>query len=153
NGFWDDFVPVDEAIRYYNKVRTDHPETPIAMFFGDVGHPRASRRDEPAEVTLEGAWLDYYVRGVGSPPPRGVTAYRMTCPTTAPTAGPYRFPSYAAMQFGEIRLQDQQARVIQPTGTEDGPSLSEPLATSCTKVDASDNPATANYRTDPATEG
>jgi predicted acyl esterase len=56
------------------------------------------------------------------------------------------------MQIGEVRLQDQAPQVIQPTGTEYGPQFSEPLATSCTKVDASDNPAAANYRTNPATE-
>jgi hypothetical protein len=153
NGYWDDFVPVDEAVRYYNKIRADHPETPIALFFGDIGHARSSDRDAVADAAVEDAWLDYYVKGVGPPPPLGVTAYGQTCPTTAPTTGPFRFPSYGAMQVGEVRLQDQGARVIQPAGTEFGPELSQPLATSCTEVDATDNPSTANYRTRAATAG
>jgi Acetyl xylan esterase (AXE1)/Prolyl oligopeptidase family len=153
NGLWDDFVPADEAIRYYNKIRTDHPGTPVAMFFGDIGHARSSDRDQAADAALEDAWLDYYVKGVGSPPQQGVVVYGMTCPTTAATEGPYHFPSYAAMERGEVRLQKQRAHVIQATGTQFGPQLSQPLATSCTKVDATDNPATVNYHTVSASDG
>jgi len=153
NGLWDDFVPPDEAIRYYNKIRTDHPETPVAMFFGDVGHARSSDRDLAAETALEDAWLDYYVKGKGPPPPQGVEVHAMTCPTTVPTAGPYHFSSYADMEKGEVRLQHQAAQTIQTTGTQFGTQLSQPAATSCTKVDATDNPAAASYRTNAASGG
>ena len=68
NGYWDDFVPVDEAVSYYNKIRTDHPRTPVALSFGDVGHARSADRDQDAETVLDDAWLDYYVKGVGARP-------------------------------------------------------------------------------------
>jgi cephalosporin-C deacetylase-like acetyl esterase len=153
NGLWDDFVPPDEAIRYYNKIRTHHPETPVAMFFGDVGHARSSDRDQAAESARDDAWLDHYVKGEGPPPPLGLEVYGMTCPTSVPTSGPYHFSSYADMEKGEVRLQHQAAQTIQATGTQFGTQLSQPAATSCTKVDATDNPATANYRTDAASGG
>jgi fermentation-respiration switch protein FrsA (DUF1100 family) len=155
NGLWDDFVPADEAIRYYNKIRADHPETPVALLWMDVGHARSNDKPgDQAELNArETAWLDYYVKGVGSPPQQGLETFAMTCPATAPDAGPYSFPTYAAMERGEVRLQDQGAQTIQATGTQFGTQLSQPAATSCTRVDATDNPATANYRTEAASGG
>jgi hypothetical protein len=153
NGFWDDFVPADEAIRYYNKIRADHPETPVAMFFGDIGHARSNDRDQPLETALEDAWLDYYVKGVGSPPQLGLTVTGQTCPTTAPTDGPHHFSSYAEMERGEVRLQDQGGQTIQPIGTQFGTQFSQPAATSCTSVDAADNATTANFHTAAASAG
>ena len=42
NGWNDDLFPVDESVRYYNKVRAKHPNAPISMFHLDFGHsPRA----------------------------------------------------------------------------------------------------------------
>ena len=42
NGWNDDLFPVDESLRYYNKVRAKYPNTPISMFHLDFGHnPRA----------------------------------------------------------------------------------------------------------------
>jgi fermentation-respiration switch protein FrsA (DUF1100 family) len=155
NGLWDDFVPADEALRYYNKIRADHPEVPVALLFMDVGHARSNDKPgDQAEVNArESAWFDYYLKGEGSQPQQGLETFGMTCPATAPDSGPYFFPSYAAMERGEVRLQDQAAQAIQATGTQFGTQLSQPAATSCTKVDATDNPATANYRTDVASGG
>jgi X-Pro dipeptidyl-peptidase C-terminal non-catalytic domain len=155
NGLWDDFVPASESIRYYNRIRTDHPETPVAMFFGDLGHARSD--DKPADLAelkaRQDEWLDYYVKGEGPRPREGVETFAMTCPTDAANDGPYFFDSYAAMQRGEVRMQSQREQTIAPTGTTFGPELSQPLATSCTRVDAADNPATANYRVDAAPAG
>jgi hypothetical protein len=149
NGLWDDFVPADEAVRYYNKIRSDHPETPVSIFFGDLGHARSD--DKPGDLAelkaRQLAWLDYYVKGVGSVPFQGVETFAVTCPATAPDEGPYFFSSYAAMEQGEVRLSSDAAQTIQATGTQFGTQLSQPAATSCSKVEASDNPATANYRT------
>ena len=149
NGLWDDFVPTDEAIRYYNKIRTDHPETPVSMFFGDLGHARSDdKAGDLAEMKARQlAWLDYYVKGVGSVPFQGVETFAVTCPATAADEGPYFFNSYAAMEKGEVRLSSPATQTIQATGTQFGTQLSQPTATSCTKVEATDNPATANYRT------
>jgi dienelactone hydrolase len=151
NGFWDDFVPVDEVVRYYNKVRADHPETPIAMFFGDTGHNRSATRDGDLKDSFEDAWLDYYVKGVGPAPPQGLDVTKMTCPETAPTAGPFHFSSYADMEKGEVRLQSTAGQTVQPVV---GTPLQFPVtADSCLTVDGSDNADTANYRTGAAPAG
>ena len=72
NGWNDDLFPVDESLRYYNKIRAKYPNTPISMFHLDFGHsPRAgaiSAADRAALTAAENAWLDYYVKGVGSEP-------------------------------------------------------------------------------------
>ena len=45
NGWNDDLFPVDESLRYYNKVRAKYPTAPISMFHLDFGHsPRAGVR-------------------------------------------------------------------------------------------------------------
>jgi hypothetical protein len=52
------------------------PLYPIASYFGDLGHPRASNK--PAEfdyvLALIREWLAYYLRGVGSEPAHAIRA-------------------------------------------------------------------------------
>ena len=68
NGWTDDLFPPDEAIRFYNRTRTNHPGTPIALIFTDHGHQRGPeqgtgrRRSAPRQRR---AWFDFYVRGHG----------------------------------------------------------------------------------------
>ena len=45
NGWNDDLFPVDESLRYYNKVRAKYPNAPISMFHLDFGHSPRARRD------------------------------------------------------------------------------------------------------------
>ena len=45
NGFTDDLFPADEAIGYYNRIRSQYPDAPISLFFGDFGHMRASNKN------------------------------------------------------------------------------------------------------------
>ncbi|OJU96310.1 MAG: hypothetical protein BGO23_02050 [Solirubrobacterales bacterium 67-14] len=158
SGYSDDFVPVDESIRMYNRVRANHPDTPIAMFFGDLGHARSQDKSaDAAEMKAQQEnWIDHYTLGSSSSPPLApgqVEAFGITCPSSAASLGPYKFDSYADMQRGEIRLDSTDSKTIAATGTLYGPQLSQPSATACTTVDATDNPATANYRTPPAGTG
>ena len=90
NGFNDDLFPVDESLRYYNKVRAKYPETPISMFHLDFGHsPRAgaiSAADRAALTAAENAWLDHYVKGVGPEPADargGVDVLTSKCPVNS----------------------------------------------------------------------
>src|SRR3954471_9673833 len=87
NGFNDDLFPVDESLRYYNKVRAKYPNTPISMFHLDFGHnPRAgaiSAADRAALTAAENAWLDHDVKGVGNEPADargGVDILASKCP-------------------------------------------------------------------------
>ena len=44
NGFTDDLFPVDEALRFYNRTRTEYPDAEISLFFVDFGHPRGAEQ-------------------------------------------------------------------------------------------------------------
>ena len=43
NGWNDDLFPVDETVRYYNKVRSAYPNQQMKLFYMDLGHnPRSA---------------------------------------------------------------------------------------------------------------
>src|SRR5262249_35297160 len=56
NGWNDDLFPVDEGIRYYNKIRADWPTAPIALYDLDFGHnPRAGTVSTADRTALNNA--------------------------------------------------------------------------------------------------
>src|SRR4051794_2864035 len=118
NGWNDDLFPVDEAIRYYNKVRAKYPNAAISMFHLDFGHnPRAgqvSAADRAALTNAENAWLDYYVKGVGSEPADargGVDILTSKCPVS--TAGTrFHAPTWAQLAPGEVRVDSPAAQSV-----------------------------------------
>jgi hypothetical protein len=67
NGWTDDLFPPDEAIRFYNRTRTNSPR------HADRAHlhrPRAPARAEQGagrdfRAAPAHAWFDFYVRGQG----------------------------------------------------------------------------------------
>ena len=60
----------DEAVRYYNRTRSRHPGTPIALVLGSIGHQRAQNRMADWALVRERArlWFEHYVKGAGTPP-------------------------------------------------------------------------------------
>jgi dienelactone hydrolase len=151
NGFTDDLFPADEAIRFYNRIRSLYPSAPLSLFFGDFGHPRAAQNKSPETGDLTAAtlaWLDHYVKGSGSQPFQGTTAYAMTCPTTAHSGGPFQAGSWAGLQRGEVRLDSPAAQVIAPDGGSStvnatwNPVSQDP----CTSASAADQSGVATYR-------
>ncbi len=50
NGWTDDLFPPDEAIRFYNRTRTEHPGAPISLIFSDHGHQRGQNKAADAEL-------------------------------------------------------------------------------------------------------
>ncbi len=159
NGFTDDLFPADEAIRFYNKIRSLYPGAPISLFFGDFGHPRAApdKAAENAALTDDvNAWFDFYVKGTGSTPFQGVTAYAMTCPTTAPSGGPFQAGSWAGLEKGEVRLDSAPSQTIAPDGGSSAVDTAfDPVSSGqnpCHTAPAADLPGVATYRL-PATSG
>ena len=75
-GFTDDLFPMSEAKRMILALQTIDAAYPVAAYFGDLGHPRATNK--PAEVSyvlgLIKTWLAYYLKGSGSTPPNVVYA-------------------------------------------------------------------------------
>jgi predicted acyl esterase len=116
NGWTDDLFPADEALRFYNRTKTQYPDAPVSLFFGDWGHPRAQNKaaDIARYVAAVDRWLDYYVRGHGHKPFQGVEALTETCPATARSGGPYRASDWAHLSPGEVRLTSEHTQTILP---------------------------------------
>ena len=161
NGFTDDLFPADEAIRFHNKIRSLYPGAPISLFFGDFGHPRAAPNNEKdAQNTAltddVNSWFDFYVKGTGSTPFQGVTAYTTTCPTTVPSGGPTQAGSWAGLEKGEVRLDSAQSQAIAPDGGSSAVDTAfDPVSSGqnpCHTAPGADLPGVATYRL-PAASG
>lgn len=157
NGFTDDIFPVDEALRYYNLERALYPSDPISLFDFDGGHPRG--QNKPADVALLvsriQAFFDHYVKSTGPKPTLGVTALTQTCPSSAPSGGPYHAATWAALHPGEVDYRSRPAQTI--LSTAGNPTISatfDPVfgGLACTTAPATDEGAgVATYRLPAAT--
>src|SRR3954471_21336488 len=155
NGWNDDLFPVDEAIRYYNKVRAKYPAAPISMFHLDFGHnPRAgavSAPDRAALTAAENAWLNYYGKGVGSEPADargGVDILTSKCPVSSAGVH-YHAPTWAQLAPGEVRLDSAAPQTVTAPGT--APSNAFTSGDVCTTTTSADNASAATYKVPAAT--
>jgi hypothetical protein len=75
-GLTDDLFPLTEAKRMLLRLKALASDYPIASYFGDLGHPRASNKDAERDyvVDLIRKWFSYYLRGVGAQPEHVVRA-------------------------------------------------------------------------------
>jgi predicted acyl esterase len=159
NGFTDDLFPANEALRFYNRTRTQYPNAPIALTFGDFGHARgANKADIGALVnSRENAWFAHYLKGEGATPPSDVVAMAQTCPNSAPSGGPFEAVTWAEIAPGEIRFAQSARRTVQASGTQFGNEYGSYSALAagnpCVQTAGANNPATANYRLAPAPAG
>ena len=153
DGWNDDFVGGDESVKLYNKIRAHHPGTPVAMYFGDIGHPRSQDKDDAFLRPLQDAWMNYYVRDerTGTKPPENVQMMGFTCPASAPSSGPYVFDRWSDVSQGEVRLRSTDPQTVEASGSTDGLTFFGQATTACAPAPAADNPTSANYRTAPAT--
>jgi fermentation-respiration switch protein FrsA (DUF1100 family) len=156
SGWNDDLFPADEAIRYYNRTRTQYPGDPISLFFMDDGHARS--QNKAADVTVfearQNAWFDYYLKGTGAAPASSVEALTTTC--GSPSAGPYTAASWKLLAPGEIRLDSAAVQTVMP-GAGD-PTISQkfdPIGGegACASASGADQPGAANYRLPDAPAG
>jgi predicted acyl esterase len=156
SGWNDDLFPADEAIRFYNRTRSQFPGDPISLFFMDDGHARS--QNKPADVEAfearQNAWFDYYLKGAGAAPRSNVEALTTTCGT--PSAGPYTADTWKALAPGEIRLDSAAAQTIVPGSG--NPAIGQgfdPIAGggACATAPGADQAGVANYRLPPAPSG
>lgn len=114
NGFTDDLFPVDEAVRYYNLDRSLYPHNPIALFDGDFGHQPANNK--PGDIALLSSriksFFDYYVKGTGGRPQLDATATIETCPSTAPSGGPYSASTWAGLHPHTVTYHSKPSQTI-----------------------------------------
>jgi dienelactone hydrolase len=150
SGFTDDLFPADETIRYYNKINTMYPKADLSLFYGDFGHMRGQNKPDVTSAlsAADDAWMRHFVLGKGKKPFEGATAYTETCPGSAPSGGPYKAKSWAALAPGEIRFHSAASKTISPTaGDPNVAAVFNPVGgTACGTAPAADQPGTATYR-------
>ena len=151
NGWTDDLFPADEAIRFYNRTRTEHPDAAISLFFLDYGHMRGQNKGADVALLLarEEAWIDYYLKGTGDAPFEGVETLTQTCPKSAPSAGPMMATDWAHVANGEVRLAVAAAKTILATAGD--PAIGRAFDPvfgpgACATASGADQPGTATYR-------
>ncbi len=96
-GWTDDLFPAIEALRMYDALRSIDPSYPIALYLGDLGHPRAANKSGEVAYALDQvvAWLAWFLEGKGTQP-----AYDVQAASTRAAATPFstsdviRVPSY-----------------------------------------------------------
>jgi hypothetical protein len=160
NGWNDDLFPVDETVKYYNKVRTAYPNQAMKLFYFDLGHnPRSattlSASDAAKFQAAQNAWFAYYVKGEGSEPAQahgGVTAITSFCPQTAGGSGTeFDAPNWASLAPGEIRLSEPAEQTIQAPGTASANTFTS--GTVCTTQASANNASAAEYKVPAAPAG
>src|SRR5579884_457591 len=152
NGFTDDLFPVDEAVRYYNLDRSLYPSDPISLFDGDFGHMRA--QNKPGDEALLSSAIQnlfaYYLKGAGAQPQPSATATIETCPSSAPSGGPFTASSWSGLHPGEVDYDSKPAQTI--SSAAGSPAISraiDPIAGggACATVSAADQgTGVATYR-------
>jgi fermentation-respiration switch protein FrsA (DUF1100 family) len=149
SGWNDDLFPPDEAIRFYNRTRTQFPGNPVSLFFMDDGHARSQNKqaDVATFEARQNAWFDYYLKGVGAAPGSSAEALTTTC--GAPSGGPFTAPTWRDLAPGEIRLDSAAAQTVVP-GAGD-PSIGQafdPIAGggACATASGADQAGVATYR-------
>jgi hypothetical protein len=170
NGWTDDLFPPDEAIRFYNRTRSQFPSASVSLLFSDHGHQRGQNKGGAAGPDAQylqkerHAWFDHYVKGTGPDPFHGVETLTQTCPDTAASGGatgdfdnpntdmPFRASSWATLAPGEIRLTDAASKTIAPgaggAGNPAAATAYDPIGGdgACATAPGADVPGTASYR-------
>jgi dienelactone hydrolase len=156
-GFSDDLFPVDETLRFTNRMRATYPKVPYSLYFGDYGHQRAANKPADRQRLLDDIhrWFDHYLLGAGPAPPTGVTATTQTCPRTEPSQGPFRARTFAGLSHGEVSFSSPGMQMILPGGGDPSTGAAiDPVSgggDGCVQTASSDAPGTATYRLPPAT--
>jgi predicted acyl esterase len=157
NGWTDDLFPPDEAIRFYNRTRTQFgPSAQVNLFFMDYGHQRGQNKAADVAVlrARQEAWFDYYLKGVGKAPPSGqVETLTKACGSAS--AGPYFASNWAKIAPGEVRYSSGAGQTILPaTGDPTVGQAFDPITGggACATASSADQSGVATYRL-PAASG
>ena len=156
NGWNDDLFPVDEAIRFYNRTRTQFAGDPISLYLMDDGHQRSQEKvaDRDAFRLRQDAWFDHYLKGVGPAPTSSVEALTTKC--GAASEGPLAAPTWKDLAPGEVRLEGPDKKTIAPVaGDPTSNQAFDPITGpgACATAPGADAPGSANYRLPPAPAG
>lgn len=152
NGWNDDLFPVDESLRYYNRVRANQPDAPIKMLHLNIGHtPRGGGTtldDFVHTIQAENEWFNHYVRGRGAEPidaRGGVDVLTTRCAGTTPVNGDhYRAATWAALSPGEIRVRGDATQTV-ANDSAPAESFHTGSTNACADGPAADTPGAAVY--------
>ena len=155
SGFTDDIFPADETIRFYNRTRTQYPDADVALMFGDFGHQRGANKPDfiAALGKRQFEWFAHFLEGEGAKPQEGVEAWTQTCPSDAPSGGPYKADSWATIAPGEVRFEDGGTKTIAPDSTTGGDFNPITNSNACATISGDDEAGSAAYRMDAAPAG
>jgi hypothetical protein len=160
NGWNDDLFPVDETVKYYNKVRATYPNQAMQLFYLDLGHnPRSASTVSTSDVgkfqAAQNTWFGYYLKGEGGEPAEakgGVRTITSFCPQSAGGSGvEHAAPNWASLTPGEIRFNGEAEQTIVAPGT--APAQAFTSGTVCTMQAAGDNASAATYKLGAAPAG
>jgi len=155
NGWTDDLFPADEAIRFYNRTRAEHPGADISLWFMDYGHARGQGKDADEDLlaAAQDEFFAHHLSGAADPG-EGVTTLTQTCPGSAPSQGPFTADQWSEIAPGEVRLSSGGARTIAPVVATDvvRGAAYDPITGSgaCATAAGSDQTGAASYRLAPA---
>lgn len=153
-GFTDDVFPVDEALRFYNRTRAEHPEAPITLMLADFGHQRAQNKgpESAAWAGRQLGWINWHLLHRAPRQNNEVVVWTETCPSGVPSGGPYTERDWASLAAGEITVAGRAAQVIKPWGGSRAVATAFGVLANnaCANPDAAREPGTANYESDPA---
>jgi fermentation-respiration switch protein FrsA (DUF1100 family) len=160
NGWTDDLFPADEALRFYNRTKTNYPKARISMMFLDYGHQRG--QNKAADVALlkgyQREWFEYYLKGDKRGKDRkapfdGVRALTITCPKATPSVGPYKAATWKELSPGEVRFASAEPKTVASGGDPRVGQAFDPITGggACAKTDGADQAGTATYRLPAAT--
>jgi predicted acyl esterase len=151
SGWTDDLFPVEQSLRVYEAARADHSYA--ALMLGDVGHsPAANKQDTDHAFNEEGAqFFAADLEHSGKAPKRGsVTAYKQTCPASAPAGAPRTAKDWAHLRDTGITYESEGfPQTFSSAGG--NPTIAaelDPIAgtsETCKTVTAETEPNTANY--------
>ena len=121
-GWTDDLFPAPEALRMYYALRSVDSSYPVALYLGNIGHPRAA--NNPAEIQyvlnqVARPWFAYYLNGTGTQPATDVRA-ALTQPDNSFTAAQVvEVPTYDALATSVVKRHFGGSQVItfNPTNT------------------------------------
>lgn len=121
SGWTDDLFPPRESLRVYNQLRAADPNAPVSLQFGDLGHVRASNKENSDRAFNDAgaAFFDEHLQGDSSPAapePGEVTAYTQTCPQEAAADGPFGAPTYPELGDGRFRFSATEGGTVTSDG-------------------------------------
>ncbi len=147
SGFTDDLFPASQALRIHLLQRGRR--APVLQL-GDVGHLRAQNKlDEYRLFAPQGAaFFDAYLRQANPPPaPGSITVFTQTCPSSAPSGGPYTASSWRALATGSFALDGAPPQTVTAAGGSPAEAIgTDPIEGEiCARFPAANAPGTAVY--------